>query len=111
MNYRVVNPEKAIDNGLTAYEFYIRQFLEIDVVDPKYNEFVSILRFYLPKEATKTLPLEALWERLMDINISNLKQKDYVTRFDLKKAKNHLQVVFLEEEQLNYLNFTSELNE
>lgn len=111
MNYRVVNPEKAIDNGLTAYEFYIRQFLEIDVVDPKYNEFVSILRFYLPKEATKTLPLEALWERLMDINISNLKQKDYVTRFDLKKAKNHLQVVFLEEEQLNYLNFTAELNE
>ena len=111
MNYRVLNPEMAIDDGLSAYEFYIRQFLEIDVLDQKYDEFVSVLRIYLPKEAIKEIPLEALWEKLFDVNISNLKQKEASTRFDLKKAKNHLRVVFLDSSYLETMHQTLDISE
>lgn len=106
MNYRVMDPKMAIDEGLSAYEFYIRQFLEIEVLDQKYNDFVSVLRFYLPKEAIKQIPLEALWDKLFDVNISNLDQKESSTRFDLKKAKNHLHVVFLDARYLETVNQT-----
>lgn len=111
MNYRVLNPEMAIDDGLSAYEFYIRQFLEIDVLDKKYDEFVSVLRFYLPKEAIQQVPLEELWEKLCDVNISNLKKKEASTRFDLQKAKNHLRVVFLDSSYLETLNQTIDISE
>ncbi|WP_207695496.1 hypothetical protein DOK67_0000119 [Enterococcus sp. DIV0212c] len=111
MNYRVLDPEMAIDGGLSAYEFYIRQFLEIDVLDNKYEDFVSVLRFYLPKEAIKEVPLEALWDKLFDVNISNLKQKESSTRFDLKKAKNHLRVVFLDYSYLETINQTIDISE
>lgn len=111
MNYRVLNPEMTIDGGLSAYEFYIRQFLEINVLDQKYDEFVSVLRFYLPKEAIKEIPLEALWDKLIDVNISNLKQKELSTRFDLKKAKNHLRVVFLDYSYLESMNQTIDISD
>lgn len=111
MNYRVLDPKMAIDNGLSAYEFYIRQFLEIDVLDQKYDDFVSVLRFYLPKESMQQLPLEALWNQLFDMNISNLKQKEVSTRFDLKKAKNHLRVVFLDSRHLESIHQTMDISE
>ncbi|WP_375179015.1 hypothetical protein [Enterococcus rotai] len=111
MNYRVLDPKMAIDDGLSAYEFYIRQFLEINVLDKKYDDFVSVLRFYLPKEAIQQLPLDALWDKLFDVNISNLKQKESSTRFDLKKAKNHLRVVFLDSSYLETINQTIDISE
>lgn len=111
MNYRVLDPKMAIDDGLSAYEFYIRQFLEINVSDKKYDDFVSVLRFYLPKEEIQQLPLEALWDKLFDVNISNLKQKESSTRFDLEKAKNHLRVVFLDSSYLETINQTIDISE
>lgn len=111
MNYRVLDPKMAIDEGLSAYEFYIRQFLEIEVLDKKYDDFVSVLRFYLPKDAIKQIPLDALWDKLFDINISNLKQKESSTRFDLKKAKNHLRVVFLDSSYLESVNQTVDVSD
>lgn len=111
MNYRVLDPKMAIDDGLSAYEFYIRQFLEINVLDKKYEDFVSVLRFYLPKEAIQQLPLDALWDKLFDVNISNLKQKESSTRFDLEKAKNRLHVVFLDSSYLETINQTIDISE
>ncbi|MFD1898961.1 hypothetical protein GQR36_00355 [Enterococcus termitis] len=94
MNYRVLNPQMAIDGGLSAYEFYIRQFLEIEILDQKYDEFVSVLRFYLPQEAIKEIPLDALYDKLDDVNISNLKQKESSTRFDLQNKKSFTSCFF-----------------
>lgn len=108
MNYRVLNPEFAIDNGLDAYEFYIRQFLEIEIQDERYQDFTSVLRFYLPKETIETIPLDDLQDRLQDVNISNLKQKKLTTRFDLKKEQNHLRVVFLDYSYLDSISNTIE---
>ena len=106
MNYRVLDPNLALDNGITAYEFYIRQFLEINVNDEKYQNFTSVLRFYLPKEAIATVPFNALKDKLVDTTISNLKQKEHSTRFDLRTAKNHLQVVFLDYSHLERIHET-----
>jgi hypothetical protein len=103
MNYRVLDPKLTLDNGLSAYEFYIRQFLEIDVVDEQYPSFLSVLRFYLPKEAMEHLPLEALHDKLDDMNILNFKEEDEYLYFDVKKAKNHLRVMFLDYDQLGDL--------
>ncbi|MGL4697533.1 hypothetical protein [Enterococcus larvae] len=95
MNYRVINPQLAIDGGLAAYEFYIRQYLEINVVDEKYNTYLAVLRFYLPEAALAELPLEELMEKLWDVNISNLDQQESVTALDLKKGESHLRVAFV----------------
>ncbi|MGC6769198.1 hypothetical protein [Enterococcus sp. LJL51] len=101
MNYRVVNPELALDRGVSAYEFYIRQYLEIKVVDEKYESYLAVLRFYLPDDALKELPLDELQHRLFDANISNMNQKEEAVYFDLKKAENHLRVAFLSADQLD----------
>ena len=106
MNYRVLNPDLAIDGGVSAYEFYIRQFLEINILDDNYDTFTSVLRFYLPKESVQKLPLQALQEKLKDVTISNLEQKEVSTYFDLKKSSNHLRVVFLDYSYLDSVNQT-----
>lgn len=111
MNYRVLDPDLTIDNGISAYEFYIRQFLEIDIHDEKYQTFTSVLRFYLPKEAIAAVPFKALQDNLNDIDISNLTQKKHSTHFDLKKARNHLQVVFLDFSRLESIHETLEERE
>lgn len=100
MNYRVINPQLAIDNGLAAYEFYIRQFLEINVMDEKYDTYLAVLRFYLPKAALRDLPLDELQEKLWDVNISNLRIQDSATYFDLNKNNSHLRVAFVDAEHL-----------
>lgn len=100
MNYRVINPQLALDAGLEAYEFYIRQYLEINVVDEKYETYLAVLRFYLPKAALAELPLDALQEQLWDVNISNLTIQDSAIYFDLRKNDSHLRVAFVNAEQL-----------
>ena len=52
MNYLVLNPGYALDDGLQAYMFYIRNYLEIEI-DPKdgrYHEYLVVLNIYLPDE-------------------------------------------------------------
>lgn len=106
MNYRVLDPDLTIDNGISAYEFYIRQFLEVDINDETYQTFTSVLRFYLPKEAMEAVPFKALQDKLKDISISNLTQKEYSAHFELSKARNHLQVVFLDYSRLESIHDT-----
>ena len=111
MNYRVIDPLLRLDQGVSAYEFYIRQYLEIDIPDEKYESYVAVLRFYLPEEALGELPLETLHEKLHDVNISNLNQEKEATYFDLKKAKNHLRVAFLSADHLEAKNFGMSVGE
>ncbi|MBL1229032.1 hypothetical protein IW492_07265 [Enterococcus sp. BWB1-3] len=111
MNYRVLNPELTLDEGLSAYEFYIRQYLEIDIMDERYESYIAVLRFYLPDQFLKELPLEPLYEKLYDVTISNLNQEKEVTYFDLDKAKNHLRVAFLSNTQLEAKNLKMAVEE
>lgn len=99
MNYLVLNPEYSLDDGLAAYEFYIRNYLEIEVDDEKYPEFMVILNIYIPDEYVRKVPFDTLKQNMRDIKFSRLKKRKQKVFFDLKKGKNHLRV--------NFVNFSS----
>lgn len=97
MNYRIIDPRYTLDNGVSAYEYYIRHFLEIKINDESYQNFETILVFYLPPQALDNLPLVELQARFRDVEVhvvkALLKHRPAPT-FDLKKGDNHLRVVF-----------------
>ncbi|KAF1300132.1 hypothetical protein [Enterococcus sp. JM9B] len=95
MNYLVLNPEYAIDEGFSAYMYYIRNYLEINVCDENYPEFKAILTIYIPDDYLKKIPFKKLKETMTDIRFSRLRQRKGKSFFDLKKGKNHLRVVFM----------------
>lgn len=97
MNYLVLNPAYALDDGLQAYKFYIRNYLEIEI-DPKdgrYHEYLVVLNIYLPDEQAESIPYQQLKQELSDIKFSRLKKRKGERYFDLKKGKNHLRVNFV----------------
>ncbi|SJZ78952.1 hypothetical protein SAMN02745116_01431 [Pilibacter termitis] len=104
MNYRVLNPSLTLDEGASAYEFYIREFLEVELEDDKeYEHYTSVLRFYVPKHNIQKLPIEELKQRLEDVSFTELKNKTEYPSYDLKKGKNHLRIIFFDYEQLDFL--------
>lgn len=106
MNYRVLNPKYSVDDGLSAYEFYIRDLLEIEVTDEHYQEYTSILRFYIPREFFDKIPLEQLKEQFKDTKISHVRKRRNQVRFDLKKGENHLRVIFFDYSHLEKIGDT-----
>ncbi|MDH6363190.1 hypothetical protein M2139_000165 [Enterococcus sp. PF1-24] len=95
MNYKVLNPQLTLDEGLAAYEYYIRSHLEIKVKDEQYQKYTPILQLFIPEEQFDSLPLTPLKERLADVTIGRTQKMREGIRLDLKKGENHLQVLFL----------------
>lgn len=104
MTYKIINPEVSLDEGIRAYSYYIREYLEIDINDERYPEYMTILRIYIPDEALAHLPIDELKATLGDVKMSRPKKRKGTIRFDLKKNDNHLRVVFLGYRQLKQLN-------
>lgn len=100
MNYKVINPLLTFDEGLAAYEFYIRSFLEINVHDENYQNYLAVLKFYVPNEALDHLPISKLREKLADVKIGNPRNSKGDIRLDLKKGDNHLRVIFVNQNKL-----------
>ncbi|MGY3746510.1 hypothetical protein ACWN8P_04570 [Vagococcus salmoninarum] len=61
--YWTINPIYMLDSGLKAFEFYIKQYIEVFNQQMINSEYQGVLRFYLPGEALSNLPLEQLKER------------------------------------------------
>ncbi|KAF1298624.1 hypothetical protein BAU15_10885 [Enterococcus sp. JM4C] len=99
--YRVIDPELTLDNGLAAYTYYIRDYLDIDVIDDKYPEYEAILRFYIPEKQMEQIPFDEIFKHFPDTKISQIKRKKGTISVELKKEKNHLRVLFLDYNQLN----------
>lgn len=95
MNYLVLNPEYSLDEGFSAYLFYIRNYLEINICDEKYPDYTAILNIYLPDEYVKQVPFKKLKETMSDIKFGRLKRRKGKVFFDVKKGKNHLRVMFI----------------
>ncbi|MDR2832615.1 MAG: hypothetical protein LBV67_02750 [Streptococcaceae bacterium] len=103
MNYRVINPDLATDSGLDAYEYYIRNFLELELEnDERYEKFTSVLRFYIPKNHVKQLPVEELRKKMPDVTFKEKRLKHSTPTFDLRKGKNHLRVIFMDYDMLDF---------
>lgn len=95
MNYLVLNPQYSLDEGLCAYEFYLRNYLEINVTDERYHEYLAVLNIYLPDEFLTKIPYKVLKEKMADIHFTRLKKRKQRVFFDIKKDKNHLRVNFV----------------
>lgn len=111
MNYKVLNPALTIDNGLQAYEYYIREFLELDLGNDKnYQQFLPILRFYVPDEYVQKIPIDVIQAKLSDVAIKPVKNKNNAPTFDLKKGKNHLRIIFMDYNQLDFVHSVKQDN-
>lgn len=100
MTYRIINPYQTTDNGVTAYEFYIRELLEINVLNSKYQKFILTLTFYIPEEAISNVPFKFLESKMVDVNFANLNHQKQLCTFQAIKGNNHLQIIFLADNQL-----------
>lgn len=103
MCYKMIDPTVAMDEGIQAYCYYIREYLEVEVQDEKYQDYQVVLRLYVPPEALANLPIAEMKQQLTDIQISRQKKKKGTIFFDLKKGDNHLRVVFLDYRKLEAL--------
>lgn len=95
MNYLVLNPQYSLDEGFCAYEFYLRNYLEINVTDERYHEYLAILTIYLPDDFLAKVPYKVLKEEMKDVHFTRLKKRKQRVYFDIKKGENHLRVNFV----------------
>lgn len=103
MCYKIIDPTVALDNGIEAYCYYIREYLEVEVTDEKYQDYLLSLRIYVPSEALPDLPLKEIKHRLSDIAFKRIKKKQRSVQFDVKKGEKHLRVQFLDYRELEQL--------
>jgi hypothetical protein len=97
MNYCILNPEYALDMGVTAFEFYIREFLELELEnDLNYQRYLPTLRFYIPHVEMFKAPLKILNQKMIDVEFKEIKSKAKYPTFDLKKGKNYLRIIFMD---------------
>ena len=103
MCYKIIDPTVALDNGIEAYCYYIREYLEVEVTDEKYQDYLLSLRIYVPSESLPDLPLKEIKHRLSDIAFKRIKKKRRSVQFDVKKGEKHLRVQFLDYRELEQL--------
>lgn len=87
--------DQTIDDGLSAYEFYIRNYLELNIKDKKYERYKPILTFHLSEDDFLSIPIQSLKSRMKDILFSEEKRAEKKRAFYVSKGKNHLYVEFL----------------
>ncbi len=97
MNYHILYPERTLDQGLAAYEYYIRDAIELELSDKRYYDYTAILKFFIPERALEDFPIEGLKGKLTDMNIRQISQDNNTIQFSLEKGKNQLMVVFADQ--------------
>lgn len=109
--YRVLYPERTIDGGASAYLYYIKKYLEVEIVEEDYQNFLPVLVFYIPKTALGLLPLDHIEAELGQVKIKKiravLRQTPTLT-YDLTHNERKLRIVFANQEQLASSNASPE---
>lgn len=103
MSYKVIDPSITLDNGIQAYCYYIREYLKVAVEDEKYQEYLLILRLYVPSDILKKVPLDEIREELSDIKFKRFRKRRGRLAFDVKKDIHHLRVEILDYPKLEQL--------
>ncbi|OJG82775.1 hypothetical protein RV14_GL002067 [Enterococcus ratti] len=98
---KAIDPRISLDNGIEAYCYYIREYLEISVEDEQYKEYLAVLRLYVPAENVRRVPLNEIRKRLPDIKFKRFRKRRKFFSFDVKKGENHLRVEFYNDPRLN----------
>ncbi len=89
--YWILNPSYMLDQGIHAFEFYIKQYIKAAISDEETRNYRAVLRFYLPEEAIETMSVDNLVQHL-DSNHINVKKRN---------AKKHLLQIETEDVDLH----------
>lgn len=85
---------ESIDEGISAYEFYIRNYLEVIIVDQRYTGYTPVLTFFLPDKHFASIPLKQLIQNMKDITFSEIVCKPNCKETHLSKGNKRLHVEF-----------------
>lgn len=100
MNYRVLYPELTLDKGLSAFEYYIRNSIEYEIQDLRYQDYTAILQLFIPKRAFLDFPTDELKKILKDMTIHQISRKNDSLIFSLEKEGKHLMVYFIDQNKV-----------
>lgn len=101
MNYKILQPDLTLDEGISAYKYYLREYLEVPVEDEHYQNYTAILRIYVPRHNLEELPIEKIMDAMPDIDFKKVHHRKDKVFFELTKDNKHLKVVFLNLETLD----------
>ncbi len=85
---------QTVDEGLSAYEFYIRNYLEINLADKRYDTYTPILTFFLPDKHFAQIPIRQLKAQMMDVSFNEERVEQGHRELRLSKGNKRLQVEF-----------------
>lgn len=95
MNFRVLYPELTLDQGLSAYEFYIRDYLDLNIEDERLKKYTAVLQIFIPSASLVDFPLDKLVIRLQDVDIKKVGQKKDRVYLMIHNGQEKLKVLFL----------------
>lgn len=101
MNYHILYPERTLDQGLAAYDYYIRDAIELELLDTRYRDYTAILQIFIPEGAFEDFPVAGLKEKLKDMTVREFNQKNDTIQLSLEKGKNQLTVVFADQRTIS----------
>jgi hypothetical protein len=101
MNYRVLYPMLTLDEGISAYSFYIRQLMNLNVSEENFHDYDPILRIYIPEEAFEHFPLDKLKADLSEMRVRKSHAHRKGIHLKIKNDANYLRVVFLSQALMN----------
>lgn len=98
--YWILNPSYMLDEGIHAFEFYIKQYIKAAVSDEETKNYRAVLRFYMPEEAVKKMSIDHLVQHLDTIHI-NVKKRNIKKRLlQIETSDVDLHVEFVDVSEL-----------
>ena len=93
--------EQTVDDGLAAYEYYIRQYMEVKIQEKQYSAYQPVLTFLLPEKYLSKIPFQQLKQRLNDFYITENTNEKRKKELRLVKGEQRLRVEFLPLQLIN----------
>lgn len=98
--YWILNPSYMLDEGIHAFEFYIKQYIKAAVSDEETKNYRAVLRFYMPEEAITSLSIDNLVQYLDTHHINVKKRNAKKHLLQIETADVDLHVEFVDVKQL-----------
>lgn len=93
--YWILNPSYMLDEGIHAFEFYIKQYIKAAVSDEDTKNYRAVLRFYMPEEAIAAMSVDNLVQHLdtNQINVKKRNSKKHLLQIETDDVDLHVEFV------------------
>ena len=99
--YKVIDPTFTLDNGVKAYSYYIKEYLDIEAPDVTYQSYLTTLRIYVPSLHLKEFPLSEIRQQLPNVTFKRLRKRRGRISFDVTQGRKRLRVILLSQNELD----------